>query len=105
MSVPAKDVVVMTTHDIGRHLHCYGIRGVSSPNLDRLAAGGVRLDKAFCTAPQGSPSRATLATGRYPHSNGVMGLPPPGFHWGPHPRPPPPARVLPPPRFGTPPSQ
>src|SRR5437867_2328785 len=81
MSVPAKDVVVMTTHDIGRHLRCYGIRGVSSPNLDRLAAGGVRFDKAFCTAPQCSPSRATLATGRYPHSNGVMGLAHHGFDW------------------------
>ena len=81
MSMPAKDVVVMTTHDIGRHLHCYGIRGVSSPNLDRLAAGGVRFDKAFCTAPQCSPSRATLATGRYPHSNGVMGLAHHGFDW------------------------
>src|SRR5947208_7286744 len=81
MGVPARDVVVMTTHDIGRHLHCYGIRGVSSPNLDRLAAGGVRFDKAFCTAPQCSPSRATLATGRYPHSNGVMGLAHHGFDW------------------------
>ncbi len=77
----ARDVVVLTTHDIGRHLHCYGAGSVSSPNLDALAAGGARFAQAFCTAPQCSPSRSSLATGLYPHSNGVMGLAHHGFDW------------------------
>ena len=78
---PAVDVVVMTTHDIGRHLHCYGVESAVSPNLDSLAAHGVRFAQAFATAPQCSPSRASLATGRYPHNNGVMGLAHRGYDW------------------------
>jgi N-sulfoglucosamine sulfohydrolase len=71
----------MTTHDIGRHLHSYGRPSVVSPNLDALAAQGFRYANAFATAPQCSPSRASLASGMYPHSNGVMGLAHRGFDW------------------------
>ena len=78
---PARDVVLMTTHDIGRRLRCYGHGSVVSPHVDSLAAGGSRFEMAFCTAPQCSPSRASLATGRYPHNNGVMGLAHHGFDW------------------------
>ncbi len=77
----ARDVVLVTTHDIGRHLSCYGRPSVHSPNLDAFAAGGVRFTQAFCTAPQCSPSRAGLASGLYPHQNGVMGLAHHGFDW------------------------
>jgi N-sulfoglucosamine sulfohydrolase len=75
------DVVLMTCHDIGRHLSCYGVETVKSPHLDALAASGVLFTRAFCTAPQCSPSRAGIATGLYPHSNGVMGLAHDGFDW------------------------
>ncbi len=43
----------------------------STPNLDRLAAEGVRFENAFCQAPQCVTSRRSILTGQYPHHTGV----------------------------------
>jgi len=61
-------------HDLGQFLCCYGQEWINSPNLDRLASEGIVMESMFCTAPQCSPSRASIMTGCYPHSNGMMGL-------------------------------
>ena len=54
---------------------CYGLNPLaSSPNLDRLAAEGVRFTQAYCSAPQCVTSRRSIATGQYPHHNGVYGF-------------------------------
>ena len=44
---------------------CYGARNVKTPNIDRLAAGGVRHSRVFSTSPVCAPSRSALMTGMY----------------------------------------
>jgi len=48
------------------YLGCYGCSDVRTPNLDRLAAEGMRFDRMFVTCPQCVPSRGSLMTGQSP---------------------------------------
>lgn len=68
------NVLLVHWHDLGRHLGAYGHDDVASPRLDRLAAEGILFTRAHATAPLCSPSRGSLFTGRYPQSNGLVGL-------------------------------
>lgn len=72
------NILMVITHDTGRHLGCYGA-GVATPALDRMADEGVLFTSAFAYAPQCSPSRASLLSGLAPHSNGMIGLAHLGF--------------------------
>lgn len=67
-------VVLITSHDLGQHIGCYGVDTVKTPNLDSLADSGVQFENAVASTPVCSPSRGSLLTGRYPQSNGLMGL-------------------------------
>jgi arylsulfatase A-like enzyme len=80
-ATPPANLIVLDCHDLGRHLGCYGHGTVPSDALDRLAADGVRFANAYCTAPQCSPSRAALYTGRHAHDVGMLGLAHPPFDW------------------------
>jgi len=75
------NLLLVHWHDTGRWLGVYGHRGVSTPCLDRLAAEGFLFTSAHAVAPQCSPSRGALFTGRYPHSNGLIGLANHGFEY------------------------
>jgi arylsulfatase A-like enzyme len=69
----APNIVVVVLDDVGfGQLGCFGGLGgrVETPNIDRLAAGGLRYNN-FHVTPMCSPSRAALLTGRNHHSVGV----------------------------------
>ena len=57
-------------------LGAYGHPHVRTPNLDRLAAEGMRFDQAFLTTSSCSPSRSSIITGQYPHNTDAEQL-----HW------------------------
>ncbi len=71
----APNVLVFVADDAGwKDFGCYGNSGIKTPNIDRLAEGGLLCDNAFLTAPQCSPSRISVLTGRYPHATGAEDL-------------------------------
>lgn len=64
------NVVVLLADDMGfSDIASYGGE-IATPNLDRLAAGGVRMSQFYNTA-RCSPSRASLLTGLHPHQTGI----------------------------------
>ncbi|MBI2940145.1 MAG: sulfatase-like hydrolase/transferase [Chloroflexi bacterium] len=72
MAVDRTNVVFILSDDQGIWAAgCYGNPEIRTPNIDRLAAGGVRFSNFFVATPVCSPSRATLLTGRIPSQHGI----------------------------------
>ncbi len=72
---PRPNIVFIMSDDHAAHaISAYGSRINETPNLDRIADGGMRLDAAFCTNSICAPSRAAILTGTYNHINGVTTL-------------------------------
>ncbi|QDU94923.1 sulfatase family protein [Lignipirellula cremea] len=64
--------IIMIADDVSwDDLGAYGHPHIRTPNLDQMAADGVRYDLAFLTCSSCSPSRCSIMTGRYPHSTGA----------------------------------
>jgi arylsulfatase A-like enzyme len=64
---PGPNVIVILADDLGwADLSCYGSTFHESPNLDKLAAQGMRFTQAYSSSPYCSPSRAAIMTGRHP---------------------------------------
>ena len=62
---------IMTDDHASQAMSCYGSRVNQTPNLDRIAKEGIRMDRVFATNSICTPSRATILTGKYSHLNGV----------------------------------
>ncbi|MEZ4727120.1 MAG: sulfatase [Caldilineaceae bacterium] len=71
MTLP--NIIYLHSHDTGRYVQPYGY-AVPTPNIQRLAEGGVLFRQVFCAAPTCSASRAALLTGQCAHSAGMTGL-------------------------------
>jgi len=75
--MPSRDprrpnILFILTDDQGYWaMRCAGNEEIITPNLDRLAANGIRFENFFCASPVCSPARASILTGRIPSQHGV----------------------------------
>jgi len=75
LSDDAPNFVILIADDLGwDDVGVYGNTTVQTPNIDGLAARGLRFDNAFLTTSSCSASRASILTGKYPHSNKLVHL-------------------------------
>ena len=72
-------VVIFTDTQCKWMVGAYGQPVCDTPNLDKLAAQGVRFERAYTTSPICGPARGALFSGLHPQSNGAW-----GNHMSPH---------------------
>jgi arylsulfatase A-like enzyme len=72
--MPPNIVFVMSDDHAAHAISAYGSAINATPNIDRIAQAGMRLDACFCTNSICAPSRASILTGTHTHVNGVRTL-------------------------------
>ncbi|MCP4456086.1 MAG: sulfatase-like hydrolase/transferase [Planctomycetes bacterium] len=69
------NIIFVMLDDLGKEwVGCYGAQGIETPNIDKLAATGIKFNNAY-SMPQCTPSRTCFLTGQYPFRNGWVN------HW------------------------
>jgi arylsulfatase A-like enzyme len=69
------NIILIVADDLGYgDLGCYGNKTIKTPNLDSLAAGGMRFTDYHSNGAMCSPTRAALLTGRYQQRCGIQGV-------------------------------
>ncbi len=72
MPLSKPNIIIIYADDLGYgDLACYGAPNIETPNIDRLAAEGIRFTNYLSASNVCSPSRGALLTGRYPQRNGL----------------------------------
>lgn len=67
------NIVMFVADDLNQEdLGCYGNKDVRTPNINKLAAEGLRFTKAYAASSMCTPSRSVMYTGLYPFRNGVQ---------------------------------
>ncbi|MBK1790325.1 sulfatase [Persicirhabdus sediminis] len=70
------NIVFLLVDDLGRmDLGCYGSTFHETPNIDQLAADGLRFENAYSSHPVCGPSRSAMVSGKFPARLGVTGIP------------------------------
>jgi choline-sulfatase len=73
--MPKTNIIFIMSDDHAAHaISAYGSRVNQTPQLDRIAKEGMRMDAVYCTNSICSPSRASILTGTYSHMNGVSSI-------------------------------
>ena len=65
-------ILIMTDQQRFDSISALGFPYMDTPNLDRLVNEGVNLSQCYITAPSCAPARASLFTGYYPHTTGIL---------------------------------
>lgn len=69
------NIILIMADDLGYgELSCYGSEKINTPNIDQLAANGMKLTDFHSNGPVCSPTRAALMTGKYQQRTGVEGV-------------------------------
>ncbi len=69
----APNFILIVADDLGSaDLSCYGATDIRTPNIDSIGQRGVRFTRAYCNAPECTPTRAALLTGKYPQRFGGL---------------------------------
>src|SRR6476661_3822984 len=82
-AAPPNVVFILTDNQGAWTLGCYGNPDIRTPNIDRLAAEGIRFTRALSSNPVCSPTRATFLTGLIPSQHGVHSFLDPKYMMGP----------------------
>ncbi len=67
-------IYIMADDHAAHAISAYGSKINKTPNIDRIAKGGMRMNNCFCTNSICTPSRGAILTGQYSHKNGVYTL-------------------------------